>query len=57
MSLPGVPEGLPQGLFDLLSAMKEKVEILSGDFVKNDKAMTYDDAIEIGLIDEDFEKI
>lgn len=57
MSLPDVPQGLPQGLFDLLSAMKETVEKLNGDFVKNDKAMTYDDAIDIGLIDEDFEKI
>lgn len=57
MSLPGVPTGLPPGLNDLLQALKETVEKLDGEQIKNDKAMTYDDAIEIGLIDKDFKKI
>lgn len=57
MSLQGVPEGLPPGLFDLLQAMKNAIERLDGEQMQNHKAMTFDDAIEIGLIDKDFEKI
>jgi hypothetical protein len=57
MSLPDVPDGLPPGLHDLLQALKETVERLDGEQIKNDKAMTYDDAIDIGLIDKDFVKI
>ena len=57
MSLPDVPDGLTQGMFDLLRAMKHAVERLDGEQLQNEKAMTYDDAIAIGLIDENFEKI
>ena len=57
MSLGDVPEGLPAGLHDFLLAVKESVENLKGDHIQNDKAITYDDAIEIGLIDKDFKKI
>jgi hypothetical protein len=56
-SLPDVPEGLPLGLYNLISGMKELLEKLNGDYDTNDKAITYDDAIDIGLIDEDFEKV
>jgi hypothetical protein len=57
MSISDVPEGLPIGMFNILRDLKEAVEKLTGEHVTNDKAITYDDAIEIGLIDKNFDKV
>lgn len=57
MSIRDVPDGLPEGLHGILQDLKETVDKLAGEHLKNDKAMTYDDAIDIGLIDESFKKV
>lgn len=61
--IPDVPHGVPAGMSLFLSRVKEVLDVLTGRVGRTNslpprsQAVTYQDLIDMGLIDEDYEKV
>lgn len=53
INLPEIPDGLPQGLYELLTAIIYNYQMDRGDFLIGEKRPTVDDLIAAGITNAD----